>query len=68
MFIGLYVGAKHTAKQTILKHFKNQREADKAYKQLVKDGLIIEHPTSYGMQISLNKNRIAEIKGIIFND
>lgn len=33
---------------------KNGKETDKNLKQLIKEGLIIPKPTSYGLQISLN--------------
>jgi hypothetical protein len=65
LFRGLYIGEKHTAEDTILRNFKNHREASKAMKDLQKSGLIISKPTASGKHISLNKNRIAEIKKII---
>ena len=33
---------------------RNGKETDKNMKQLVKEGLVIPKPTSYGLQISLN--------------
>ena len=66
MYFGLYFAGKHTAKQTIMKHYKNSREAEKAYKELVKSGIIVEKPTGYSShEIYLNKHKIAEIRGMI---
>ncbi|MGB9659710.1 MAG: hypothetical protein ACPLY9_04220 [Nitrososphaerales archaeon] len=39
--------------------------AKKAVKQLIKDGWIVQHPTSYGMQISLNLQRVREVRQLI---
>ena len=37
----------------------------KIAKQLIRKGLIITKPTSYGLQVSLNKNRLKEIDEFI---
>jgi hypothetical protein len=37
---------------------------DKALKKLVKSNLVIHHPTSYGMQYSLNPKMLEEIRKI----
>ncbi len=55
----------HTAVQTVLKHFKDQRTADKAIKELIKEGLVVPKPTSYGKEISLNIKKIAEIRNLL---
>ena len=65
LFRGLYIGEKHTAEDTVLRNFKNQRQASKAIKELLKSGLVVPKPTRTGKHVSLNKNRIAEIKKII---
>jgi len=60
-----YWGARHTAlesmKKSIPKHLGG-RYVDMA-KELIKEGLIISKPTSYGLQISLNPKRREEIIG-----
>jgi len=51
---------KHTSYDKIRKWVvaglkgKNGKETDKNLKQLIKEGLIIPKPTSYGLEISLN--------------
>jgi len=62
-----YIGAKHTSPTNALKglpkHLRGNGE--KILKQLQTLGYITPHPTSYGTQISLNKNKLKEIKQII---
>ncbi len=38
---------------------------EKSLKKLVKENLILQHPTSYGMQYALNPQRIEEIMKIL---
>jgi len=40
-------------------------EAKAVAKELIKEGLILEKPTSYGVEVSLNLKRRAEIQEII---
>lgn len=37
----------------------------KALKRLIKDGLVLQYPTSHGMDVTLNKELISEIKKIL---
>ena len=61
------IGASHTSIESVVrglpKHMKG--DAKKAVKQLTKDGWIVQHPTSYGMQIALNLQRIREVRQLI---
>ena len=61
------IGGKHTAIENITKglpkHFVG--EAKEAVKELIKEGLIIPKPTSYGLQVSLNPEKIDVISRII---
>lgn len=61
------IGGRHThiesAARGLPKHLKG--EAMKAVKELIKEGFVLSHPTSYGTQIALNPNRIAEIRKLI---
>jgi hypothetical protein len=41
------------------------KELMKTADKLIKKGLITPKPTGYGMQVSLNPRRMAEIEGII---
>jgi hypothetical protein len=54
----------HTAPQTVLRNIKSPYAA-KALRELIKEGLVTPHPTSYGKEISLNINRIQEIEELI---
>lgn len=59
-----YIGAKHTAIENLPKGFPKHlhKEVMKTAEKLIKNGLIILKPTAYGMQISLNPHKIAEIE------
>jgi hypothetical protein len=57
------IGAKHTAFEHVTsgipKHFHGS--AKNTAERLIKQGLMLSKPTSYGLQISLNPERIEEI-------
>lgn len=57
------IGGRHTAIENLPKGFpKHLRGRVKEIAEdLVKDGLLLRKPTSYGLQVSLNPNRLAEI-------
>ncbi len=61
------IGAKHTAFEHVTagipKHFHGN--AKDTAERLIKQGLILTKPTSYGLQISLNPERIEEIIELI---
>ncbi|MFY9300750.1 MAG: hypothetical protein WAO91_06135 [Candidatus Nitrosotenuis sp.] len=61
------IGARHLGledlKHGVPSHLKG--DVDKQLKKLVKANLILHHPTSYGMQYSLNPHMIHEIRAII---
>ena len=42
-------------------------EAKSAVKELIKEGFILQKPTSYGLQVSLNPEKIDEITKVIEN-
>jgi hypothetical protein len=62
-----YVGAKHTALENLPKGFPKHlhKELMKKTEKLVKKGFITPKPTGYGMQVSLNPHKMADIEGII---
>ena len=69
------IGNVHTHFDTLKKGFPTHlgKEVDKVAKQLVKERFMITKPTSYGLQISLNKenssisiNLILKILGKVF--
>ena len=61
------LGGVHTAFDTIKRGFPGHlgKEVSKIANQLIKDGLIITKPAAYGLQISLNKERLNEIDSLI---
>ncbi len=62
------IGGAHTPFDTITKGFPSHlgREVKKFAVDLIKEGFIITKQTSYGLQISLNKEKIKEIEEFIF--
>ncbi len=60
-------GAKHTSFDYISSGFPKHlaKEAREVGKELINEGFILSKPTHYGLEISLNPKRAAEIKGII---
>lgn len=61
------IGAKHTHYNTLSLGFPAHlgKDIKKIADGLIKEGLIVTKPTSYGLQVSLNKDRIKEIEEII---
>ncbi len=61
------IGGKHTSSESIKRGFPSHMKGDidKALKKIVKSNLVLQHPTSYGMQYSLNPKMLEEIKEII---
>ena len=61
------IGEKHTSTDNALKclpkHLRG--EAKKALKKLVRAGYVLLKPTSYGMEVSLNPHKIAEIRKML---
>ena len=62
-----YIGGKHTSADNIPKGLSvsTHGDAKKALKNLIRQGYVIPKTTSYGLQVSLNAKRIAEIKQIL---
>jgi hypothetical protein len=62
-----YWGERHTAfdelPKSLPKHLRG--DARDAAEELIKERLLLRHPTSYGTQVSLNPHRKAEIDKII---
>jgi len=61
------IGGKHTAVEHLTKGLPKHvvGEAKNAVSDLIKDGLVLSKPTSYGLQVSLNPEKIDEIFRII---
>jgi hypothetical protein len=62
------IGNVHTHFDTITKGFPSHlgKDIKKIANQLIKENLILSKPASYGLQISLNKEKLKEIDVIIF--
>ncbi|MBI2671054.1 hypothetical protein HYX18_03715 [Candidatus Woesearchaeota archaeon] len=61
------IGGVHTHFDTLKRGFPSHlgKDVDKVAKELIKRGLIITKPTSYGLQVSLNKEKLKEIEEFI---
>lgn len=61
------IGGVHTHFDTVTKGFPKHLSADvkEAAKELIKEGWLLTKPAHYGLQISLNKDRIREIEDFI---
>ena len=61
------IGAKHTHYDTLKFGFSSHfgKEIKKIADKLIKQGFIITKPTSYGLQVSLNKDRVRKIEEFI---
>ncbi len=62
------IGGKHTHFDTLSKGFPSHlgKDIKKIAKDLINHGWIVSKPTSYGLQVSLNKNKMKEIEEFIF--
>jgi len=61
------IGGKHTAVEHLTKGLPRHAAgaAKEVVKELIKEGFIISKPTSYGLQVSLNPEKIDEISKIV---
>jgi len=62
------IGAKHTSYDTLKFGFPSHlgKDVKKIADALIKQEVIIPKPTSYGLQVSLNKDKIKKILGYNF--
>jgi len=60
-------GNSHTAFDNLKKGFKPREHllVKRAAEELIKENLLFKKPTGYGLHVSLNHERVAEIKQII---
>ncbi len=67
LYLHRIIGGKHTAVEHTMsgmpKHLLG--DAKKCAEELIKEGLILKKPTAYGIQISLNPDKIDEIIKIV---
>ncbi|MBI2129521.1 hypothetical protein HYU07_04745 [Candidatus Woesearchaeota archaeon] len=61
------IGGVHTSFDTIKKGFPSHlgKEVEKTCEKLIKENLILPKPAQYGLQVSLNKEKLKEIEVII---
>lgn len=61
------IGGVHTHFDTLRRGFPKHlgKEVDKTAKELIRAGLLLTKPTNYGLQVSLNKNKLQEIEEFI---
>ena len=61
------IGGVHTHYDTLKKGFPSNlgKEIEKVARKLIKEKYILTKPTSYGLQVSLNKNKLAEIEDFV---
>jgi len=62
------IGGVHTPFDTLTRGFPSHlgKDIKSIAKELVKKGIILTKPSSYGLQVFLNKNRLKEIDEFIF--
>jgi hypothetical protein len=67
MYRNRIIGARHISLEDLRTGCPSHERGniEKALKKLVKENLIMQHPTSYGMQYALNPQRIDEIMQIL---
>ena len=63
------IGGKHTHFDTLKRGFPRHlgKNVSEIAKGLIKRGWIVSKPTSYGLQVALNKDKIVEIEKFIFD-
>jgi len=61
------IGGKHTAFDTLRRGFPSHlgKDIKKIAEELIKKGFIITKPAPYGLQVSLNKEKLREIEEFI---
>ena len=64
------IGAKHISAENLKTGFPShlKGDVDKKLKKLVKENLILKHPTSYGPQYALNPQRLQDVIGMLGKD
>ena len=67
LFYDNRIGKKHISLENLKTGFPSHTkgDVDKKLKKLVKENLILHHPTSYGPQFALNPQRLQEIINLI---
>ena len=63
------LGGVHTHFDTLKRGFPKHlgKEVEKIAEKLIKENWLVKKPTSYGLQVSLNKDKLPEIEKFIEN-
>ncbi len=58
---------RHTSFDNLQKSFPKhlRKDVKNAAKELIKEGYILQKPTGYGLEISLNSRRMSEILNVV---
>lgn len=61
------IGNVHTHYDTLKKGFPSHlgKDIEKVAKNLIKEDFLVIKPTSYGLQVSLNKEKLKEVEDFI---
>ena len=61
------IGGVHTHFDTLKRGFPSHigKDVEKLAKELIKENLILTKPTPYGLQVSLNKEKVKEVEEFI---
>lgn len=67
MYRNKIVGAKHISLEDLRTGCPSHERGniEKNLKRLVKENMVLQHPTSYGMQYALNPQRLQDIMKIL---
>ncbi len=63
LFYDRRIGGRHLGLEDLKRGFPShiKGDVDKKLKKLIKDNLILQHPTSYGPQYALNPQRLQDV-------
>ncbi|HEX5457837.1 MAG TPA: hypothetical protein VFX64_05560 [Candidatus Nitrosotalea sp.] len=69
LFYDNRIGAKHISLENLKTGFPShlKGDVDKKLKKLVKENLVLKHPTSYGHQYALNPTRLQDVIDLLGN-
>ncbi|MGB9003972.1 MAG: hypothetical protein WCC52_09225 [Nitrosotalea sp.] len=67
MYRNRVVGARHISLEDLRTGCPSHERGniEKGLKKLVKENLVLQHPTSYGMQYALNPQRLQDVMKIL---
>jgi len=61
-----YIGKRHTSEDNVIKGFPTNERGNmkKAIRKLIRSGYLTSKPTSYGLELSIDPQRMKEINEI----